>query len=112
MRHITCDDCGKRYDYDRDEFCPKCGAFNQPVKIWTTDSQGNVRRVDGVNERIRQARGMDWEGAGRNAPPRRPLERPAQRKKQDSVWIIKVIFIAIGAAMLITWILPWIFVLI
>ena len=128
MRHITCDDCGKRYDYDRDEFCPKCGAFNQPVKIWTTDSQGNVRRVDGVNEqnhagsfvhrevhrekRVRQARGMDWEGAGRNAPLRRSLERPAQRKKQDSVWIIKVIFIAIGAAMLITWILPWIFVLI
>ena len=81
MRHITCDDCGKRYDYDRDEFCPKCGAFNQPVKTWTTDSQGNVRRVDGVNEqnhagsfvhrevhrekRVRQARGMDWEGAGR-----------------------------------------------
>ena len=117
MRHITCDDCGKRYDYDRDEFCPKCGAFNQPVKTWTTDSQGNVRRVDGVNEqnhagsfvhrevhrekRVRQARGMDWEGAGRNAPPRRPPERPAQRKKQDSMRVIKAIFIAIGAAMLI-----------
>ena len=84
--------------------------------------------MDGVNEqnhagsfvhrevhrekRVRQARGMDWEGAGRNAPPRRPPERPAQRKKQDSLWVIKAIFIAIGAAMLITWILPWIFVLI
>lgn len=76
MRRIVCDECGKPYDYDRDEFCPKCGAFNQPVKTWTTDSQGNVRRVDGVNEanhtgsfvhsevhkekRVRQVKGMDW----------------------------------------------------
>ena len=27
MRRIVCDECGKPYDYDRDEFCPKCGAF-------------------------------------------------------------------------------------
>jgi hypothetical protein len=27
---LTCKDCGKRYDYEQDEFCPKCGSYNQP----------------------------------------------------------------------------------
>ena len=49
MRRIVCEDCKRQYDYDKDEFCPRCGAFNQPVKVWGTDSQGNIRRVDGVN---------------------------------------------------------------
>ena len=30
MRMVHCEDCGKRYDYDVDGFCPRCGAFNQP----------------------------------------------------------------------------------
>lgn len=125
MRRIVCDDCGKWYDYDRDEFCPKCGAFNQPVKTWTTDDQGNVRRVDGVNEanhagsfvhsevhrekRVRQAKGMDWNGGKKNnRQPPRPAAPQQQKKKADAMWIIKALFIIIAAAMLISWIIPWI----
>ncbi len=106
MRWITCEDCKKRYDYDKDEFCPKCGAFNQPVKTWTTDAQGNVRRVDGLNEanhegsfahsevhrekRVRQAKGLD---ASKKAAPKpksavqqprpaaQPSRPPIQRKE-------------------------------
>ena len=33
MRMVHCEDCGKRYDYDVDGFCPRCGAFNQPVWV-------------------------------------------------------------------------------
>lgn len=126
MKQILCEDCGKRYNYEKDEFCPRCGAFNQPVKTWTTDSQGNVRRVDGVNEqnhagsfvhsevhrekRVRRAKGMDWEDGKRN--DRQLPSRPERREKRDPMWIIKGIFIIIGAALLIAWILPWIFVLI
>lgn len=126
MRRIVCDECRKIYDYDRDEFCPKCGAFNQPVKTWTTDAQGNVRRVDGVNEanhagsfvhsevhrekRVRQAKGMDWDGGKKNArqQPARPAAPQRQKKKTDAMWIIKALFIIIAAAMLISWIIPWI----
>ena len=25
---ITCESCGKRYDYLKSEACPNCGAFN------------------------------------------------------------------------------------
>lgn len=124
MRRIVCDECGKWYDYDRDEFCPKCGAFNQPVKTWTTDAQGNVRRVDGVNEanhagsfvhsevhkekRVRQAKGMDWNGGKKNQPPPRPAAPQQQKKKTDAMWLIKALFVIIAVAMLISWILPWI----
>ena len=123
MRRIVCDECGKPYDYDRDEFCPKCGAFNQPVKTRTTDSQGNVRRVDGVNEtnhtgsfvhsevhkekRVRQVKGMDWAKPPRQ-PPVRPAARQPQKQKNDSMGIIKALFIFIAVTMLISWIIPWI----
>ena len=30
MRRIHCADCGKNYDYDVDDFCPRCGSFNPP----------------------------------------------------------------------------------
>lgn len=124
MRRIVCDECGKWYDYDRDEFCPKCGAFNQPVKTWTTDAQGNVRRVDGVNEanhtgsfvhsevhkekRVRQAKGMDWDGGKKNRQPPHLAAAQQQKKKPDAMWLIKALFIIIAVAMLISWILPWI----
>lgn len=32
MRRVRCHHCGKGYNYDQDEFCPKCGAFNSPPK--------------------------------------------------------------------------------
>ena len=51
MRMVVCKDCGKRYDYDTDDFCPKCGGFNPPKKSWEVDARGNVVRVDGINER-------------------------------------------------------------
>ncbi|MBD5161097.1 MAG: hydrogenase maturation nickel metallochaperone HypA [Oscillibacter sp.] len=131
MRRIVCDECKKWYDYDRDEFCPKCGAFNQPVKTWGTDAQGNVIRLDGVNEqnhagsfvhsevhkekRVRQARGMDYKGNAARRPPVRPTpqRQPSRgqpsRRKADHMKLIKAIFIAIGVIMLITWILPLFF---
>ena len=33
MRMVRCYECGKSYDYDDDGFCPRCGAFNQPVRV-------------------------------------------------------------------------------
>ncbi len=51
MRKVRCYECGKTYDYDTDDFCPKCGAFNQPPKSTTIDANGAVIRVDGINER-------------------------------------------------------------
>lgn len=43
MRKVQCEECGKRYDFDVDDFCPRCGAFNQPGRV-------SRLRVDGIDE--------------------------------------------------------------
>ena len=30
MRKVTCASCGRPYDYDSDDFCPKCGSYKPP----------------------------------------------------------------------------------
>ena len=30
MRKVTCASCGRPYDYDSVDFCPKCGSYNPP----------------------------------------------------------------------------------
>ena len=50
MRKVRCYECGKTYDFDTDDFCPRCGAFNQPTKSTAIDANGAVIRVDGINE--------------------------------------------------------------
>ena len=51
MRKIRCYECGKSYDFDVDDFCPKCGAFNQPGKSVKIGADGAVVRSDGLNEK-------------------------------------------------------------
>lgn len=50
MRRIKCYDCGKGYDFDVDDFCPRCGAFTQPPKSTRVGADGAVIRVEGINE--------------------------------------------------------------
>ncbi len=122
MRLIVCEDCGKRYDYGRDDFCPRCGAFNPPVKTWGMDAQGNVVRVDGINERnhggsfvhsevhrekhVRQARGMDWSKPGKSVRQPQPTAVRPARKGDASMAGIKTIFWIIGILTLLFFLLP------
>ena len=32
MRMVHCEDCGKRYDYDVDGFCPRCGELGENLR--------------------------------------------------------------------------------
>ena len=50
MRRVRCYDCGKRYDFDVDDFCPRCGAFNPPDRTSRIGADGSVVRIDGLNE--------------------------------------------------------------
>lgn len=51
MRNVRCHDCGKRYNFDKDDFCPRCGAFTQPPPATRIGVNGQVVRVEGINER-------------------------------------------------------------
>ena len=52
MQQVQCYECGRRYDYDEDGFCPRCGAFNQPPRESRVSADGTVIRLDGLNEKI------------------------------------------------------------
>ena len=44
MSRVKCAECGRVYTYETDDFCPQCGAYNQPGR--NTQSY----RVDGVDK--------------------------------------------------------------
>ena len=50
MRKVRCHECGKVYNFDAEDFCPRCGAFTQPPKSTAIDADGSVIRVEGINE--------------------------------------------------------------
>ena len=116
MRRVQCHECGKRYNYDVDDFCPRCGAFTQPGKTLDIAADGTVIRVEGINEENhrnsfvhselhaenRKRRGTDLEAedmSWRKAPMPKP--RPARKsrraagKKSPAALIFWIIFAVI-----------------
>lgn len=98
MQRIVCENCRKVYDYDKDEFCTRCGAFNQPGK------GGAQIRVDGVNESthsgsfahrevhrekaVRRFTGMDKPGPSKPAASGKQAGKPVK-------WIFWIVAIAV-----------------
>lgn len=75
MRKVTCKDCGRQYDYDKDDFCPKCGSYNPPGSGNSTRvEQELLSRFDGG--RKSQARGKE-QAAARQVQARTPAARQA-----------------------------------
>ena len=51
MVKITCNACGRRYDYAKEGLCPNCGAYNRPPRRETVDADGVVHHLD-IGEEI------------------------------------------------------------
>lgn len=109
MRKVRCYDCGKTYDFDVDDFCPRCGAFNQPGKSARIGADGAVIRTEGLNEknhagsfvhqefhaenRVRKAVGLS-KGVRRASSPARPAAGQRGKRKnplKPLVWAIIII---------------------
>lgn len=118
MRKVRCYECGRSYDFDVDDFCPRCGAFNQPGKQTSIGADGSVVRSDGLNEknhagsfvhrefhsenRSRRASGLS-KGVRRAAAPVGGQQREKQKRNpfQTLIWvIIAIIFINILSTVL------------
>lgn len=89
MRKVTCKDCGRVYDFDKDDFCPKCGSFNPPVDEGATALERDLlTRFDG--SRSRQA-ADNAQARERQAAPRRtydsaPSVKVAAPQAQSQYW--------------------------
>ena len=120
MRKVRCYECGKSYDFDVDDFCPKCGAFNQPGKHASIGADGAVVRADGLNEknhvgsfvhrefhtenRVRKAVGLS-KGVKRTGGaaqlPDRQQKKQGKNPVQTLIWVvIFIIFINVLSSIL------------
>lgn len=94
MRNIRCADCGKRYDYDADDFCPRCGSFNPPPDSGATRLEEELlsrfRRPDGGSRRPVERGGT---------PPHRPAfhDRRKTQKKTNQMKVIAALSIVVLA---------------
>ncbi|WP_101908762.1 hypothetical protein [Marasmitruncus massiliensis] len=89
MKPMICDSCGKRYDYDRDETCPKCGAYNQPYRR----PQGDYRSRTETSAASRPAQNT---GARKWNSGKKPVSGKKVAWIFVLVAIIKIAFALIG----------------
>jgi len=47
MNRVKCRGCGKVYNYQQDEICPNCGAYNRPPHREIVEADGTVHDVRG-----------------------------------------------------------------
>lgn len=81
MRIVKCYECGKRYNYDEDGFCPGCGAFNQPKALSRIGTDGSVVRVEGINRRNHEGSFVHQEYHEENRERKSsPLEREMPKR--------------------------------
>ena len=113
MRRVRCGECGKRYDFDTDDFCPRCGAFNSPPRSSCIGVDGSVIRLYGLNEENhrnsfvhaelheenRKRRASELSKSVKRAEktaPVRKVRRPHEEKSAQSLGhIIKLVIAAI-----------------
>ena len=92
MRKVRCHECGKVYNFDAEDFCPRCGAFTQPPKSTAIDADGSVIRVEGINEENRERRrtGLS-KGTRRTGQTARSARTQEQNRPAALKWLVWVI---------------------
>ena len=58
MRRITCCECKKAYDYDKDELCPRCGAYNSPRSKSTVADHSHVKGGEHLTRPAKKRRAL------------------------------------------------------
>ena len=115
MVKITCNACGRRYDYAKEGLCPNCGAYNRPPRRETVDANGEIHHLN-ITEEMTPPQGKVCyeaqechEDAVRKVRPRKsggyrkrslPHEKIAAKASDYSGKKKKAQMIAIGAALL------------
>ena len=81
MRRVKCEDCGKVYDFDTDDFCPRCGAFAFP-KGDRIGADVLGFRVEGISESNHKGSFLHEEYHAENRPRKATgLDRGADRSR-------------------------------
>ncbi|HIR84222.1 MAG TPA: hypothetical protein IAA56_02670 [Candidatus Galloscillospira excrementavium] len=112
MRRVTCKDCRYVYDYDKDDFCPRCGSYNPPGDTGSTRlEQELLSRFGDARRNQTRAREQQAERAaeGRRHLRRRgtyasggPAGRVQQTRRLAAILVVLVIVAVVVIAGLLT----------
>ncbi len=89
MQKVRCYECGKRYDFDVDDFCPRCGAFTLPTQKTAEKQQSAAMQTDGTRGRSsglhakRQKEHGESEGVSLKAASGQKAQKPFAQKLYD-----------------------------
>ena len=94
MRRVRCYECGRSYDFDQDDFCPNCGAFNQPPQTARVAADGSVIQIpvrrDGIDERNHDGsfvhREFHAEERARRGTPLEQRRKPTAQERRRKEW--------------------------
>ncbi|WP_297212345.1 hypothetical protein [uncultured Flavonifractor sp.] len=112
MRKIHCADCGKNYDYDVDDFCPRCGSFNPPPDGGATRLEQELlsrfqQPGSGIRGPGKQARAVSYHptyGSGPDLKPGRTHTgriqscaacEPKQKKKNGGLKVMVLVVVVL-----------------
>ena len=111
MATITCYECGKKYNYADDGFCPRCGSFNQPRRgSYIVSASGDIVRTDGINEashensfvhkeyhaeeHVRKKLGLDRDMPTQKTAPRRTAAASKTKKSSPVGTVFLIVWLA------------------
>ncbi len=108
MAMVHCKACGKIYNYDKEGFCPKCGAYNRPPRRQYVNADGTVYQavekktkgstIPKANQKVCYEKKECHEGVAqkvRQFTPRTAPKAAAKTGKKSGKWIGIVIALAI-----------------
>lgn len=108
MDLITCSECGKHYDYDKEEFCPKCGVYNPShkhmasMRARTSDRRPAANRPAPRTGYAQPQRGYRQEAGS----PRQSDSRRGRQGRQKGGSFSQVILVLVILYFIIAFLLP------
>ena len=103
MRKVTCASCGRPYDYDSDDFCPKCGSYNPPPdRAGARPAQAPPARVSAASkDRPRPAAQPKTPPVGPRTvsyggpPGGTPWEEPPARRQRSPLKLLVLVLVSL-----------------
>lgn len=102
MRSVTCSSCGKRYDYDVEEFCPKCGSYTPPGDRRVRTSQPQPSRRAAARPQSARSAGARpvTPGPSRTRGARRDTWTDGEQRKPRRATLLAIIVIGVAISLL------------
>ena len=101
MRKVTCASCGRPYDYDSDDFCPKCGSYNPPPARVSAASKDRPRPAAQPKTPPVGPRTVSYGGPQGGTPWEEP---PARRQRSP----LKLLVLVLVSLFLLCIVLPFV----